>query len=120
MGLGIVRIALLAVGGLLLLGGLALVVLAGPAGAVGGLGAIVSGGVLLVAVAMERLRYRSEQAERMAAPPGPGGGEEPDAPLERRFQSTDEVFEDPTSRERMRVWLDPATGERRYRAEGAR
>ena len=30
----------------------------------------------------------------------------------------DEFFEDPTSRQQMRVWLDPATGERRYRAEG--
>ncbi len=120
MGLGIVRIALLAAGGLLLLGGLALVVLAGPAGAIGGLWAILSGSVLLIAVAMERLRYRSELAERSAAPPGPGGGEEPGAPLERRFRPTDEVFEDPTSRERMRVWLDPTTGERRYRAEAAR
>lgn len=120
MGLGIVRIALLAVGGLLLIGGLALVVLGEPGGVVGGFWLIVSGGVLLVAVAVERMRYRSEQAERIGAPPGPGGGEEPGAPLEHRFQRTDEVFEDPTTRERMRVWLDPATGERRYRAEGAR
>jgi len=27
------------------------------------------------------------------------------------------VFVDPTSDRRMRVWLDQATGERRYRAE---
>jgi len=120
MGLGIVRIGLLAIGGLLLIGGLALVVLGGTGAAVAGLWAVLSGGILLVAVAVERMRYRSEQAERVAAPPGPGGGEEPDAPLEVRFGRTDEVFEDPTSRERMRVWLDPATGERRYRAEGGR
>jgi hypothetical protein len=38
--------------------------------------------------------------------------------MEPRFRRTDEFFEDPTSRQRMRVWLDPVTGERRYRAEG--
>ena len=121
MGLGIVRVGLLVVGGVLLLGGLAAVLVGGEGGLVAaGLWAILSGGVLLAAVVLERFRYRSEHAERTSAPPGPGGGEELDAPLERRFQRTDEVFEDPTSRVRMRVWLDPATGERRYRAEGAR
>ena len=39
--------------------------------------------------------------------------------MEPRFRRTDELFEeDPSSRRTMRVWLDPATGERRYRAEG--
>jgi hypothetical protein len=38
--------------------------------------------------------------------------------MEPRFRRTDEFFEDPTSRRRMRVWLDATTGERRYRAEG--
>ena len=33
------------------------------------------------------------------------------------FRSTDEVFVDPATRRRMRVLLDPATGERRYIAE---
>ena len=37
--------------------------------------------------------------------------------MEPRFRRTDEVFVDPTTRRRMRVWLDPANGERRYRAE---
>jgi hypothetical protein len=32
-------------------------------------------------------------------------------------QPTDEVFVDPQSGKRMRVWYDPATGEREYRAE---
>ena len=30
---------------------------------------------------------------------------------------TDEVFIDPSSGQRMRVWYDPATGERDYRPE---
>jgi hypothetical protein len=40
--------------------------------------------------------------------------------MEPRFRRTDELFEDPSSRRPMRVWLDPATGERRYRAEESR
>ncbi len=32
-------------------------------------------------------------------------------------QPTDEVFVDPQSGKRMRVWYNPATGEREYRAE---
>jgi cell division protein FtsW (lipid II flippase) len=117
MGLGIVRVLMALVGALMLLGGLALVV-SGVADAPGGLWLIITGGILLLAVALERLRYRSEQADHLGAPPGPGGGESLDAPMEPRFRRTDELFEDPTSRRRMRVWLDPATGERRYRAEG--
>ncbi len=74
-------------------------------------------GVLLVgAVLLERVRYRSLHAERTGDRAGPGGGEtaHPDA----RFQPTGEVFVDPTTRVRMRVWLDPATGDRRYVPEG--
>ena len=70
----------------------------------------------IIAVVLERNRYRSEAAERAGAPTGPGGGEE--GPLESRFQRTDEVFVDPTSGIRMRVYADLQTGERRYRAEG--
>jgi hypothetical protein len=90
----------------------------GPDGVVGGIWLIVTGSILLLAVAFERTRYRSEQAERTSALPGPGGGESAEAPMEPRFEPTDEVFVDPTSRRRMRVWLDPVRGERRYRAEG--
>ena len=109
---------LVAVGGaLLLLGGLALVFSGSPA-AFSGLWLIITGGVFLIGVTLERLRYRSEDAERGHAPAGPGGGESLDGPMESRFRRTDEYFEDPTSRLRMRVWLDAATGERRYRAEG--
>jgi hypothetical protein len=35
------------------------------------------------------------------------------------FQPTDELFVDPTSGQRLRVYLDPATGERRYYADEA-
>jgi hypothetical protein len=104
-------------GALGLIVGLAVIVAGGPA-AFGGLWLIFTGGVLLLAVAFERQRYRSEQAEPAGAQPGPGGGELLDAPMEPRFRRTDEFFEDPTSRQQMRVWLDPTTGERRYRAEG--
>jgi len=115
-GLGIVRGLLAFLGALLLLGGLAVSVGGGPA-AVGGIWMIASGGILLIGLTLERLRYRSEHADRVGAPPGPGGGEPLDAPIEPRFRRTDEFFEDPTSRRQMRVWLDPITGERRYRAE---
>jgi hypothetical protein len=78
---------------------------------------IVFGGLALLLV-LERQRYRSAAAERAGLSPGPGGGEEPEAPLEARFRPTDERFVDPSSGRRMRVWVDSATGERRYRAEG--
>jgi len=32
-------------------------------------------------------------------------------------RSTSEVFADPVTGQRMRVWYDPVTGEREYRAE---
>jgi hypothetical protein len=38
--------------------------------------------------------------------------------MEPRFRRTDERFVDPTTHIPMVVWLDPETGERRYRAEG--
>ena len=116
-GLGVVRVLMAFVGALMLLGGLALIV-SGVPGAAAGLWLVITGGVLLLAVAFERVRYRSEQADHLGAPPGPGGGESLEGPMEPRFRRTSEFFEDPTSRRRMRVWLDPATGERRYRAEG--
>jgi hypothetical protein len=116
-GLGIVRGLMALVGALMLLGGLALVV-SGIPDAAAGLWPVITGGILLLAVAFERVRYRSEQADHLGVSSGPGGGESPDVPMEPRFRRTDEFFEDPTTRRRMRVWLDSATGERRYRAEG--
>lgn len=70
----------------------------------------VSGAVLLVGAAIERMRYRSMAAERSGHPPGPGGGEPAGAPVEARFQLTPEVFVDPTTHVRMRVLVDPRRG----------
>jgi len=57
---------------LLMLGGLVGVI----AGAwADGLWAAVTGGVVLIAVVLERTRYRSEATERSSDPVGPGGGE---------------------------------------------
>ena len=79
--------------------------------------ALVAGAVLLVAAFAERRRYRSAMAERTHAPAGPGGGEVPGSQAEMRFRATSEVFIDPTTGHRMRVLVDPASGERRYVAE---
>ncbi len=35
-----------------------------------------------------------------------------------RFRRTEEVFTDPTTGQRTRVWFDPDSGERDYRPEG--
>jgi hypothetical protein len=78
---------------------------------------VAGGGILVVAVAAERQRYRSETAERSNLPPGPGGGEARDEAIDARFRPTSELFIDPTTGHRMRVLVDPGTGERRYVAE---
>ncbi len=110
----VLRVLLAVLGGLLFVVGLLLITAGGEA-AVAGLGPMVSGGVLLIAVALEHQRYRSQAAERSADPAGPGGGEP--SPVPASFQPTDERFVDPTSGRVMRVFADPRTGERRYRAE---
>jgi hypothetical protein len=114
---GVGRGLVVILGVLLVLGGLAAVAIGGEA-AFSGLWGVVVGMILIVAAILERFRYRSEIAERSGLPVGPGGGEPAGEPLEARFQRTDEVFVDPTSERRMRVWLDRQSGERRYRAEG--
>jgi hypothetical protein len=104
------RIVLGAVGFLLVLAGLA----ASAAGAgISGIWATIMGAVLVVAVVIERQRYRSEEADRAFEPSGPGGGE-PSGTLEPRFRPTDELFVDPTTGVEMRVHVDSRTGERRY------
>jgi hypothetical protein len=108
----VVRVFLGTIGALMLLGGLALVV----AGVFGGAWLIIGGAVLLIGVLIESSRYRSQAAEHAKLAPGPGGGET--GPLEPRFSPTSEVFVDPTSDRRMRVYVDARTGERRYIAEG--
>ncbi|HTK45894.1 MAG TPA: hypothetical protein VL749_11145 [Patescibacteria group bacterium] len=112
-----VRGALVVIGVLLMFGGLVLIV-SGSALALAGLELVAIGAFLVVVIAIERQRYRSEAAEQTHAMPGPGGGEPADGPLEPRFRPTAEVFIDPTSGRRMRVVVDPASGERRYVAEG--
>ena len=101
----------------------ALLMLAGLFGAVGGQWidgwwAAITGAVVLVAVVLERARYRSEAAERSAVDAGPGGGE-PTMPSPP-FRPTEEVFVDPSTGHRLRVYLDPGTGERRYYADEGR
>jgi hypothetical protein len=112
----VVRVVVGAIGALMLLAGLGLVFLSPIAGFGGGFWLIIFGGILLIGVVIETSRYRSEAAELANLPPGPGGGEP--SPTEPRFRITDEVFIDPTSNRRMRVYLDARTGERRYVAEG--
>ncbi len=112
IGRGLVAVlgVLAVVGGLVTAG-------SGGTGAIGGVWLVVVGLVLIVAAIVERFRYRSEIAERSGLAVGPGGGEPTSESLDTRFQRTAEVFVDPTSERRMRVWLDTVTGERRYRAE---
>lgn len=99
---------------LMLVAGLAALAFAGAAG-IGGLWLVIMGGLGLIAVAFERTRYRSEASERSWDFVGGAGGD--DGPLDSRFRRTDERFVDPTTRQRLRVWADPATGERRYRPD---
>ena len=119
-GLG-VTIARGLIGGLgvvLIIAGIALVALEGPGGDLFGALFLFLPGILLVAAAiLERLRYRSLAAEISGDPHGPGGGEH--ARPEARFRPTDERFLDPTTGVRMRVYVDSATGERRYVPEDA-
>ena len=108
------RVVVGVLGALMIVGGIVAVAIgAWP----GGLWAMLVGAVAITAVTLERSRYQSEAAERSAREAGPGGGE-PSRPIPP-FRPTDEVFVDPTSRRRLRVYVNPATGERRYYAEEA-
>jgi hypothetical protein len=102
---------------LLVLGGIAIAAVGGPGGSlVSALTLFLPGAFLVAAVLLERTRYRSLSAERTGDGHGPGGGET--RGLEPRFRPTEERFVDPTTGVPMRVWVDPATGERRYVPEG--
>jgi hypothetical protein len=109
------RLLLGVVAVVLLIAGLGLIA-TGPVLGISGFWVTVVGAALLISLAFERNRYRSEEADRSFEPVGPGGGE-PGKELEPRFRPTDETFIDPTSGHRMRVYLDGRTGERRYVAE---
>jgi hypothetical protein len=108
---GFVRTAVFAFGILMVISGFGLMA-ADPVQAGSGLWL----GAAMVIPVLERRRYRSESAEAANEPIGPGGGETP-GEVEARFRPTDEVFIDPTTGNRMRVLVDPRTGERRYVAE---
>ncbi|HEV7809605.1 MAG TPA: hypothetical protein VGO64_03315, partial [Candidatus Limnocylindrales bacterium] len=97
---------------LMLIGGLA----ATPFAGLSGIWATVVGAAILIALAVERNRYRSDATDRSFEAVGPGGGE-PSGTLEPRFRPTPETFVDPTTSRRMRVHVDSRTGERRYVAE---
>jgi hypothetical protein len=113
----LVRGAIVVIGILVMIGGLAIIVYA-PTGGGAGLWSVAMGAFLVVIPLLERQRYRSEAAEKQREAPGPGGGESAGDPLEARFRPTAEVFVDPTTGHQMRVLVDPRTGERRYIAEG--
>ena len=117
MGVSIARLLIGGFGLLLVLAGIAVAAIPGPAGdRLPAVWLFVCGAVLLAGVMLERTRYRSLDAERTGASHGRGGGET--GRPEARFRSTDERFVDPTTGVPMRVWIDPATGERRYVPEG--
>ena len=107
------RVLVGTLGALFILGGIGLAATTGPGGDLAAaLFLFVPGALMIAAVILERTRYRSLHAERTGDGSGPGGGE-PGAP-EPRFRRTDERFVDPTTHVAMRVWVDPASGERRY------
>ena len=117
MGVLVARVLIGALGVLMILGGIAVAAVTGPGGSLlSALMLFVPGAIMIVAVLLERTRYRSLHAERTGDGVGLGGGET-QAP-EPRFRPSDERFVDPTSGVPMRVWIDPATGERRYVPEG--
>lgn len=113
-GFGLVRALVLAFGVVVALSGLAGIATGDPASVAPGVWGVIVGLTFVVAAIIERARYRSETAERTADPPGHAGGEPAGNHLDPRFLPTDERFEDPTTRQPMRVWLDPRSGERRY------
>ncbi|MEO8570429.1 MAG: hypothetical protein ABI553_01900 [Chloroflexota bacterium] len=115
--LGTSRILALAIGLTLLVAGLAVIVAGGAIASGLGVWLTVFGVVLTVGTLIERSRYRADTVDRAGIDAGPGGGEPMGTRLDPRFRRSDEVFTDPTSGHRMRVWLDAASGERRYVAE---
>jgi hypothetical protein len=113
VGVALARVLVGALGALFLIGGIAVVATTGPGGDLfSALFLFVPGVVMIAAVVLERTRYRSLHAERTGDGHGPGGGET--HPPEPRFRPTDERFLDPTTEVPLQVWVDPATGERRY------
>ena len=109
-----IRTLVFAIGALLFLGGVAVLAVGGAT--IAGVEAVAIAATMMIAAVVQRSGYRSEAAERSHEAPGPGGGET--GYVDPRFAPTSEVFIDPSSHLLMRVYEDPRTGERRYRAEG--
>ena len=107
-----VRLLAAIIASLMLVGGLLTASVVG----ITGFWSTVLGAAILIALVVERNRYRSEAADRSFETVGPGGGE-PAGTLESRFRPTAETFVDPTTNRKMRVYVDGRTGERRYLAE---
>jgi len=99
---------------LLLLAGLMVLITAVPDGW-SGIWLMLFGAVGLIAIVFERMRYGTEAAERSIGASADAGLDT--GPLDSRFRATDERFVDPTTRQQLRVWVDPASGERRYRRD---
>jgi hypothetical protein len=116
-GFGAARLLVLAIGLTMAMAGLALIALEGAEASIAGIWLVLIGVAFVVGALIERVRYRSEAADRQGDPHGPGGGEPLGVAIEPRFRRSDEVFVDPTSSRTMRVWIDPGSGERRYVAE---
>lgn len=109
------RAAIMAGGVLLFLGGLGTLAIGGNGAILAAAWLLVPGGFLIALPLYERARYHAP-ADQPDAGAAPGGGIRPGS-LEPRFQRTGEVFVDPTSRRRMRVYMDEHSGERRYVTE---
>ena len=113
MGVTVARGVIGGLGLVLVVAGIWVAALEGPRGEIfSALFLVVPGLLMIAGVILERTRYRSLHAERTGDGHGAGGGET--QPPEPRFRPTDERFVDPTTEVPMQVWVDPATGERRY------
>ncbi len=115
--LGASRLILLAGAILFVVGGLVAIVTGEPGGLFGGLILIACAVPLAVGGLREQRRYRAGRDEASLSSPYGPGGVPPSERLDPRFRATDEVFIDPSTGIRMRVYADATTGERRYRAE---
>jgi hypothetical protein len=90
-----VRIGVAVVAGCLIAVGLLTIALGQP---LGGAWTLILGLIGIVVALYERRRYGSEHADG----------------VESRFRPTEEVFVDPSTGRRMRVHVDPKSGERHY------
>jgi hypothetical protein len=116
-GLAFARLVALAIGLTMFVAGLAVLAVGGAAAFATGLWLVGIGAAFMIGAVIERIRYRSDALDRSGPPTGPAGGEPRGTRLDARFRRSEEVFTDPTTGQRMRVWIDPSSGERRYVAE---